>query len=342
MSEELQAYTAAPVPAVRDLDLFDENVCNRAIALAQQLSTATGFVPRHLLGNPGACLGVVSLASAWRVNPFLLASSSADVHGKLVWEAKAIQAGIERSGAVIGRLSYKYIGDWSKVRGKFTMRASASAKGEDGAPKQYAVPAWTQADEEGLAIEVTGTPAGESQPVTTTTYLKACHPRNSTLWATDPETQCRYRATRNWGRLVVPGVMLGATAMDEYEPQAERDITGQVTVAPAPGAAERLTRKKADAEAALKAEPVADAPKGERATPVTMTSVLAAIDATKVPRGVIVRYLQAQGKLAAGQGLDNLIHDQALMRAIYERPADLAASVKAWADEQAAKEGEGK
>ena len=64
MSEELQTYTAPTAPAVRDLDLFDETVFGRAIALAQQLSTATGFVPRHLLGNPGACLGVVSLASA--------------------------------------------------------------------------------------------------------------------------------------------------------------------------------------------------------------------------------------------------------------------------------------
>jgi len=220
----------------RELDLFDGGQFASALALAQQLSTATGFTPKLFLGNPGACLAIVTLAHAWRISPFSLAACCAEVppgSGKLCIGATAIQAGIERSGAIAGRLTFTPIGDWSKIQGKFVMR-DGRRQDENGQAKQYAAPAWNVADEEGLAIDVTGTPASGTEPVTVRCYLKACQPRNSTLWATDPETQCRYRATRNWARLVTPAVMLGATAADEYEPDADPPPppAAQATTAP--------------------------------------------------------------------------------------------------------------
>lgn len=329
MSDET-AITTAP-RASTELDLFDAGQFGRAMELAKALSTATGWVPKHLLGNPGACLGIVSLSAAWRVNPFLLAAASSDIHGKLLFEAKAVQAGIERCGALKGRLTFAYIGDWDKIAGKFTMVDSQRQKDDNGTPTKYARPAWRQEDEEGLAIEVTGTPAGSDEPVTVRTLLKACHPRNSTLWATDPATQARYRATRNWARLAMPGVMLGAVSQDEYEAPREIDVTADATDQPAEKPAPPIVRKRR----APKAEPAAEGaavdtkPPADATAETKLVSVLAAIDSTRTPRGLAVKYLQSIGKLPPDRGLDGLT-DQGTMRAIHERPADFARAVSEW------------
>jgi len=339
-TETTTAVTTTEAPS-GGLDLFDAGQFGRAVELAKQLSTASGFVPRHLLGNPGACLGVVSLAAAWRVNPFLLATASSDIHGKLLWEAKAIQAGIERSGAIHGRLSFRFIGDWGKIRGKFTMRESAR-KDENGRAGMYAVPAWNPSDEEGLAVEVSGTPAGSSEPIVTTTYLKACHPRNSTLWATDPETQCRYRATRNWGRLAVPGVMLGAVAVDEFEPPQEINITAAGSDAPAkPTAGARLAAKMAEAKAETKPEPKpepapAEPSQAESAPhdhepariPYKLASALAATAAAGIERTDLLLWLIARGTLTDGQKLDDM--PQNVIDYLAEHPDKAAGAIKAW------------
>lgn len=336
MSDET-AIVAAQRPGT-ELDLFDETQFGRAMELAKALSSATGWVPRHLLGNPGACLGIVSLSSAWRVNPFLLAAASSDVHGKLLFEAKAVQAGIERSGALKGRLQFAYIGDWDRLAGKFTMVDSARKQDENGNAQKYAKPAWRPEDEEGLAIEVTGTPAGSEEPVTVRTLLKACHPRNSTLWATDPATQARYRATRNWARLAMPGVMLGAVSQDEYDGPGEINVTAQGSDAPAPAKeAPPIIRKprtpKAEPAAPVQAAASKADPSANPEAETKLVSVLAAIDSTRTPRGLAVRYLQAHGKLEAGRGLDALT-DQPTMRAIHERPGDFARAVSEWEAEQ--------
>lgn len=336
-NEPTTAVTTTDAPT-GGLDLFDAGQFGRAVELAKQLSTASGFVPKHLLGNPGACLGVVSLAAAWRVNPFLLATASSDIHGKLLWEAKAIQAGIERSGSIHGRLSFRFIGDWGKIRGKFTMRESAR-KDENGRAGMYAVPAWSPSDEEGLAVEVSGIPAGDSAPVVTTTYLKACHPRNSTLWATDPETQCRYRATRNWGRLAVPGVMLGAVAVDEFEPPQEINITAAGSDAPAkPTAGARLAAKMAEAKADANPEPApAPGPAPVETEPLNpepakvpykLASALAATAAAGIERTDLLLWLVSRGTLAEGQKLEEV--PQNVVDYLAEHPQKAADAVRAW------------
>jgi len=311
----------------RELDLFDNAQFGQALQLAQQLSTATGFVPRHLLGNPGACLGIVSLADAWRVNPFLLAASSSDVHGKLLFEAKAVQAGIERSGAIVGRLTFTLVGDWSKIQGRFALR-----QGKDG-QSSYPAPAWQSADEEGLAIDVTGTPAGSADPVTERCWLKACHPRNSTLWATDPATQCRYRATRNWARLVVPGIMLGAVSSDEYEAMPETTQEPKAaTIAPAYTAA--VDAVKARKTAAVPAPATATPPKPkESPAPFHPLQALAAMKAVDLPEDLATAYLRATGALGKTDTIQQA--RQQILANIVERPADLKAAASEWLDQQA-------
>ncbi len=325
------AITTTPA-TTRELDLFDAGQFAGAMKLAELLSTATGWVPRHLLGNPGACFGIVSLAKAWNVNPFLLAAGTADVHGKLLFEAKAVQAGIERSGALTGRLSFRMIGDWSQIRNKFRMVTGRNDK--DGKPTSYAQPAWDAAAEKGLAVEVSGTPAGDTEPATDVTYLEACHPRNSTLWATDPETQCRYRATRNWARKCLPAVMLGAVTQDEYAGEVVIDVTPQ---APAPSPKSRLTRKETPAAAeTAKPEPAAatiePAAFDPGAVPVKAESALAALKAHGVESEWAIRFAIGTQRTTVERGFAGC--SQEFLAECYSNPGKVAKIVSRWTDEQ--------
>ena len=325
--------TAVVLSNSRELDLLDPNQMTGALKLAELMSTAAGWVPKHLLGNQGACLGIVSLSAAWRVNPFLLAAATSDVHGKLLFEAKAVQAGIERSGAMAGRLSFEYVGDWGKLRNRFEMKPGRPDK--DNKPTTYAVPAWRPEDEKGLAIIVRGVPAGATEPAEDITYLAACHPRNSTLWATDPETQCRYRATRNWARKCLPGVMLGAITSDEYEPPAEINVTPAGSDRPAPES--RLKAKRAQAaEATVAPTPEAQgevkAEAKPAAVPYKLEAAIAAMDAKGTPRDFLLAWLRHRGTLAANQGIADLPQDA--IAYMVEHPDDVARAVSEFADKQ--------
>lgn len=142
------------------------------------------------------------------------------------------------------------------------------------------------------------------------------------------------------------GAWLLARVTGERVPDGDADESVTVegtarSVADAPAAAAPgdtlKARKAAKAPAASTLE---DAPADLKAAPagaveVKLVSVLAAIDSTKTPRGLAVRYLQSIGRLEADRGLDGLT-DQGIMRAIHERPQDFAKKVSEWESEQQA------
>lgn len=288
---------ALSCPDVSALDLWDDRQLALGLKIAELMSRAAGVVPRHLIGNIGGCLAVACQAKAWRMNPFMVALASSQVHEKLLYEGKLVHAAIESSGILAGPLTYESVGDWGKVRGKFRIAESQKKTDDNGKPAKYAVPAWADKDEEGLAVIVRGTLRGEAEPRARRTFLAACYPRNSTLWATDPEQQIRYRAARDWARAHAPGVMLGVVTPDEHDDIRAGAITVRVSPFehPTPAApAEPASPVDAAPPAQDKATPAApawaDATEDNVETAIAVIATQAGISGADMDRWALSRH----------------------------------------------------
>jgi len=82
------------------------------------------------------------------------------------YETQLVNAVITGRAPTEDRLNYKWIGDWTKVIGKFREGESKTKKEDDGSPKKYRIPNWRLEDEAGLGIQVSATFRGESEPRT--------------------------------------------------------------------------------------------------------------------------------------------------------------------------------
>jgi len=328
------------------LNLFDWQTLKAAYKLASIMATAKGFVPAAFEGKPGPCMGALCIAHTWAMNPFLVMAGMATVHDKLVLEGKLVQAAVETSSLMVGRLTFKFYGDWKRIQGKFKLVESQKARDESGQPKRYPVAAWRVEDEQGLGVTVSGMLKGESEPATLDVDLLSCHPRNSTIWATDPQQQIIYTATRRWARRHTPQIMLGVYTRDELEEGAVIDVTpraSEQTQEPADDLAAKLAEARAKRAAAnstpdrkrddtpsftLSAEPDAD-PSGHDA-------LIAAIG---MPADVILEYFAAQPAssawhVARGDTLDALAADR--RHAIRANPTKYGDEIGAWFERQEA------
>lgn len=183
--------------------MMDDKVFERCRWVAERMAEAEGFTPKHLVGKKGACYAVVTRALIWKLEPFSVAQATYEVHGKIGYEGSLVQAIIENSGQVKGGVVYEDIGDWSKVQGKFKLEPSRDGKGK------YAVATYTEADEVGLGVIARAQVIGEPKPREFKIMLREAHPRNSTLWATNPLQQLKYRAARGLGKAAMPGIFMG-------------------------------------------------------------------------------------------------------------------------------------
>lgn len=182
---------------------FDEERFNTCVRVAKYLAAAEGFCPRHLIGKPEACFAVLSRSLTWNLDPYGVAQATYQTPGGQVgYYGSLCQAIIENSGRLEGGIRYEYYGNWDQIRGKFTIRSSDKGT-------KYPAASWSEKDEEGLGIRVIAQIKGEAEPRTMPFDLKQAFPRNSTLWATDPQTQIRYTAIRRFATSVVPTLFLG-------------------------------------------------------------------------------------------------------------------------------------
>lgn len=227
---------------------FDDKVFEKAKMIAGYLAKAEGFVPAHLIGKPEACFAVVERSLTWRLSPYAVAQSTYQTPGgKVGYEGKLCHAILENSGHLVGGVTFSHYGDWPKIQGKF--KKQRSDKG-----KEYAVPAWAEADERGLGVTVRAKVRGEEEARTLNLDLIQAFPRNSTLWATDPKTQLCYLAVRRFASVVVPGLFMGVPFdRDEAEsyvgPERARDITP-----PRPKRSDFVAADTADFEPATEAD----------------------------------------------------------------------------------------
>lgn len=168
--------------------------------LALAMSNGKAMTPAHLRGKQPDCLAIVMQAARWRMDPFVVASKTHEVSGKLGYEAQLVVAVIQNSGAINGRFHYKYGGAWPN--------------GQD---------AWVQCG----AVLAGETDIQWGEPL----YIAQVTVKNSPLWKTNPKQQGSYLSSKYWARLYAPGAILGVYTPDELrdQPQGERDVTPQPT-----------------------------------------------------------------------------------------------------------------
>lgn len=185
--------------------LFNNQLYERCKNVAAAMSKAAGFMPDHLIGKEATCFAVISLSIGWNLNPYMVARSTYTTPGGSIgFEGKLVQAILENSGAVEGRIEFDHFGSWSNIMGKFRMETSVK-----NAKMRYPVQTWKDEDEDGLGVKVIANIRGEAVPRTEEFLLREFHPRNSTLWALRPKQQICYAAVRAFANIAAPGLMMG-------------------------------------------------------------------------------------------------------------------------------------
>ena len=169
---------------------------SQAMDFARMMAISSVAVPKHLRGNPGACLAVVIQAIEWRLSPYAVANKSYSVNDRLAFESQLVQAVILQRAPIEGRLKVEYQGE-----------------GE-----QRVCRVWATL-QNGDVVDYTSPPRGRITP------------QNSPLWKTDPDQQQFYYSARALCRRHFPDVLLGIYARDELDdqpaigPDRARDVT---------------------------------------------------------------------------------------------------------------------
>lgn len=147
---------------------------------------ASGFaVPPYLRGRPSECMAVSMQAFRWGMDPYAVASKSYFVNDMIAYEAQLVNAVINMSGAIIGRLrpEWQDYDDERKVRVTIFGRLAADPE-----------------HERALSMSIA--------------RIKT---KNSPLWSVNPGQQLAYWTMRAWVRLYAPEVLLGVYTKDEIE-----------------------------------------------------------------------------------------------------------------------------
>lgn len=195
--EERQALTAIPAADLAtsaQRTTFMPQSMGEAMQLATIMSRST-FVPQHCRGNEGNCLAIIMQASRWGMDPFAVANKAYFTKDGAppAFESQLVNAVVNSSGALSGRLRVELTGEGEKLR--CTVRGFLRADPNDEKVKSQSI----------ARISV----------------------RNSPLWKSDPEQQLLYYTTRAWARAWVPEVLLGVYTPDELDidPERARNVT---------------------------------------------------------------------------------------------------------------------
>lgn len=216
------------VPGGRDLILNPGNL-RAIIQISEFMSQAGAALPKHFAKNQGACMAVAMQAMRWNMDPFALATKTYLIDGQpLAYEGQAIIAALNNSPLLTSRLAFTWDGPWDKIIGKFVWK-DAPPKNPGDKPKRYLQRNWKDDDETGLSCTVTASLVGEKEPRVLQLFLMQARVRNSPLWVEDPRQQLAYLASRRWGRLYAPDVIMGVYTPDEV---AEIKHMGEVELAP--------------------------------------------------------------------------------------------------------------
>lgn len=159
----------------------------QVMEFAKLMAVADIGVPKHLRGNPGACMRVALQADEWGFSPFAVADKSYLVNDRLAYESQLIHAVVEKRAPLAERLRPSWSGEGPTRRCK-----------------------------------VVGVMIGERDPfVWEGPMFKDIKIKNSPEWAANPDKQLFYHASRDWARIYVPDVLLGVYERDEMQAAEE-------------------------------------------------------------------------------------------------------------------------
>lgn len=176
------------------------------VEYAKLMSKAGPAVPAHLRMEPGACLAVIDDSIRFGLSPFFCARRSYFVNNAMAYEAQVFAAALNHALPLKRRPVYTYQGDGDERICKVTLELLTGETITHDSPK-----------------------------------LKLIHPKNSTLWKSDPDQQQGYYTIRACARRNFPDVLAGAYDLDEVLSFA-RDITPPRREG---GIAERLAARSA-------------------------------------------------------------------------------------------------
>lgn len=164
---------------------------------AKLMAVSSAGVRKHLRGNPGACLAIVTQAVEWGMSPFAVANKSYFVNEQIAFESQLVQAVILKRAPIKGRIKFEFTGEGA----------------------QRVCRAWARlAEDPEEIVEYISPP------------FASITPKNSPLWKSDPDQQQCYYSGRALCRRHFPDVLLGVYADDEIEvaprgPEQARDVT---------------------------------------------------------------------------------------------------------------------
>lgn len=157
---------------------------------AKMMAVSGSAVPKHLRGQPGACLGIIDDAIRFRTSPYALARKSYFVNDNLAYEAQVIAGVINAFAPLKQRPDIKWEGEGpDRV-------CIVVAEFKDGAVREVKSP-----------------------------KLKDIHPKNSPLWKSDPDQQQSYYTLRSFARRWCPEIILGIYDVEEMRFAEMRDVS---------------------------------------------------------------------------------------------------------------------
>lgn len=172
---------------------------------AKMMAVANSGVRKHLRGNVGACLAIITQAVEWGMSPFAVANKSYFVNDQIAFESQLVQAVILKRAPIRGRIKFEFTGTGDKRK----CRAWARLKDDPDEIVEYESP-----------------------------EIGQIHPKNSPLWKSDPDQQHCYYAGRALCRRHFPDILLGVYGEDEMTPMPA--VGGPRDVTPAKGLTSRL------------------------------------------------------------------------------------------------------
>lgn len=172
--------------AIRDM--------SQLLEFAKIMAIGGVAVPKHLRGNPGACIAVCLQAIEWEMSPFAVANKSYSVNDRLAYEAQLIHAVLLKRAPIKGRPRFAYDGQGLSRRCTVT-----AVLREDGQEVDYTSPTFAE-----IAV------------------------KNSPLWKADLDQQLGYYSVRALARRHFPDVILGVIEREEARFNAiEGEVAGE-------------------------------------------------------------------------------------------------------------------
>ncbi len=173
-----------------------------AIYRLGKLYAGSNMVPEDYRNKPNDCAIVCQMAVRWHLDPFQVFSQVYFVHGKPGLEAKLMVTLLNKSGALTGRLRYRFEGDGGN--GPDNLDFGCRAVGTDAVSGE----------------EVVG-PKVDWRMVKAEGWLS----KKGSKWQSMPEVMFHYRAAALFCRLHYPDIMMGLSTTDELQDIGKSRVT---------------------------------------------------------------------------------------------------------------------